>query len=112
MIKSIRKDSRISKRNIIRVSSIVKNCLRFCDNFSDCFDRRAFKKWLRDGIFFVVWGNFQVWSDYLLVFLTSGLSFVKKLLGAIFMVIGRVFFVFIFICQMIWGFFLYFYTLG
>ena len=29
MIKSIRKDSRISKRNIMKVSSIVKNCLRF-----------------------------------------------------------------------------------
>ena len=29
MIKIIRKDSRISKRNIMKVSSIVKNCLRF-----------------------------------------------------------------------------------
>ena len=67
MIKSIRKDSRISKRNIMKVSSIVKNCLRFVIILVTV-DRRAFKKLLRDRIFFVVWGNFQVWSDYLLVF--------------------------------------------
>ena len=29
MIRIIRKDSSISKRNIIKVSSIVKKCLRF-----------------------------------------------------------------------------------
>ena len=36
MIKIIRKDSRISKRNIMKVSSIVKKLFEVCDNFSDC----------------------------------------------------------------------------
>ena len=55
MIKSIRKDSKISKRNIMKVSSIVKNCLRFCDNFSDCL----IEEHLRNGFvieYFLLFG--------------------------------------------------------
>ena len=35
MIKIITKGSKISKRNIIKVLSIVKNWFEVCDNYSD-----------------------------------------------------------------------------
>ena len=45
-----------------------------------------------------------MWSNYLLVFFTSGSSF-GKIVGGKFYGDWEVFFVFIFICQMIWGIF-------
>ena len=55
MIKSIRKDSRLSKRNIMKVSSIVKKLFEVCDNFSDCL----IEEHLRNGFvieYFLLFG--------------------------------------------------------
>ena len=54
MIKSIRKDSRISKRNIMKSFKYRKKLFEVCDNFSDCL----IEEHLRNG--FVI--------DYFLLF--------------------------------------------
>ena len=53
MIKIITKDSKVSKRNMIKSLKIVKKFMRML-RIMLMVERRAFKKWLLDRIFFVV----------------------------------------------------------
>ena len=68
MIKIIIKASKVSKRNMNKSLSIVKKFMKMLKIvFLKILTDRE-KKWFLGRIFFVVWGNFQVWSSYLLIF--------------------------------------------
>ena len=67
MIKIIIKASKVSKRIMNKSLSIDKKFMKMLKIMLT--DReKSIKKWPLCRIFFVVWGNFQVWSNYLLVF--------------------------------------------
>ena len=52
----------------MKVSSIVKKMFKIYENFSNCLREEHLRNDLLVEYFFAVWGDFQVWSNYLLVF--------------------------------------------
>ena len=67
MIRIITKASKVSKRNMNRNLNIVKKFMKMLKIMLT--DReKSILEMVSDRIFYVVWGNFQVWSNYLLIF--------------------------------------------